>query len=182
MKFISEEMSASLISHEMAYQAAREAFIAVGRDAVIFPAVLAHGSAPTNRMSIKSASTSTFAGLKVGSFWPSNAEQGLPRHNSLILMFDQDVGRIEWVIEAGKVNAYRTAAGDAVAADVLAREDSSILSVFGAGNQAFYECVALTSCTTFPPRSAPSRASARSSRSWWWRGTRRRGMPSSTCW
>ena len=143
MKFISEEMSASLISHEMAYQAAREAFIAVGRDAVIFPAVLAHGSAPTNRMSIKSASTSTFAGLKVGSFWPGNAEQGLPRHNSLILMFDQDVGRIEWVIEAGKVNAYRTAAGDAVAADALAREDSSILSVFGAGNQAFYECVAL---------------------------------------
>ena len=58
-------------------------------------------------------------------------------------MFDQSLGRIEWVIEAGKVNAYRTAAADAVAADVLARPDSAVLAVFGAGNQALYECLAL---------------------------------------
>lgn len=143
MKFMSEEESASLISHEMAYEAARDAFLAVVDDAVIFPAVIAHGSAPTNRISIKTASTGLFAGLKVGSFWPGNVELGLPRHNSLILMFDQNVGRIEWAIEAGKVNAYRTAAADAVAAKALARENASVLAVFGAGNQAFYECKAV---------------------------------------
>lgn len=143
MKFMSEEESAALVSHEMAFDAAREALVAVVDDAVIFPAVLAHGSSPANRFSIKSASTASFAGLKVGSFWPGNQDRGLPRHNSLILLFDQDVGRIEWVIEAGKVNAYRTAAADAVAADVLAREDSSVLTVFGAGNQALYECLAI---------------------------------------
>lgn len=143
MKFMSEEESAALVSHEMAYEAAQEAFVAVVDDAVIFPAVIAHGSSPTNRFSIKSASTSAFAGLKVGSFWPGNGERGLPRHNSLILLFDQSVGRIEWAIEAGKVNAYRTAAADAVAADVLARPDSSVLAIFGAGNQALYECLAI---------------------------------------
>lgn len=143
MKFMSEGESAALVSHEMAYDAAREAFLAVVDDAVIFPAVIAHGSSPDNRFSIKSASTGEFAGLKVGSFWPGNSERGLPRHNSLILLFDQDVGRIEWAIEAGKVNAYRTAAADAVAADVLARTDSSVLTVFGAGNQALYECRAI---------------------------------------
>lgn len=143
MKFMSEGESAALVSHEMAYDAAREAFLAVVDDAVLFPAVIAHGSSPDNRFSIKSASTGEFAGLKVGSFWPGNSERGLPRHNSLILLFDQDVGRIEWAIEAGKVNAYRTAAADAVAADVLARTDSSILTVFGAGNQALYECRAI---------------------------------------
>jgi ornithine cyclodeaminase len=58
-------------------------------------------------------------------------------------MFDQDVGRIEWAIEAGKVNAYRTAAADAVAAAALAREDSSVMAIFGVGNQAFYECIAV---------------------------------------
>ncbi|MEP7350230.1 MAG: ornithine cyclodeaminase family protein [Sphingorhabdus sp.] len=144
MKFISEEESAALISHEMAFHAAREALIAVVDDAVIFPAVLAHGSSPTNRFSIKSASTSSFAGLKIGSFWPSNPERGLPRHNSLILLFDQSTGRVEWVIEAGKVNAFRTAAADALAANTLARKDASVLTIFGAGNQALYECVAIS--------------------------------------
>ena len=143
MKFMSEDESASLVSHEMAFEAAREAFLAVVDDAVIFPALIAHGSSVTNRFSIKSATTGEFAGLKVGSFWPGNSERGLPRHNSLVLMFDQSLGRIEWVIEAGKVNAYRTAAADAVAADVLARPDSAVLAVFGAGNQALYECLAL---------------------------------------
>ncbi|MBB3861561.1 ornithine cyclodeaminase [Novosphingobium hassiacum] len=143
MKFISEEESAALVSHEMAFEAAREALIAVVDDAVLFPAVLAHGSAPTNRFSIKSAATASFAGLKVGSFWPDNPAIGMPRHNSVILLFDQKVGRVEWVIEAGKVNAYRTAAADAVAADALAREDASVLAIFGAGNQALFECIAI---------------------------------------
>lgn len=145
MKFMSEEESASLVSHEMAFEAAREALMAAADDdAVMFPAVIAHGSTPTNRFSIKSATTGEFAGLKVGSFWPGNGERGLPRHNSLILLFDQDVGRVEWIIEAGNVNAYRTAAADAVAADALARPDASVLAIFGAGNQALYECRALS--------------------------------------
>ena len=143
MKFISEEQSAVLVSHEMAFEAAREALVAVVEDAVLFPAVLAHGSSPANRFSIKSASTGTFAGLKVGSFWPGNPAIGLPRHNSVILLFDQNVGRVEWVIEAGKVNAYRTAAADAVAADALARPDANVLVIFGAGNQALFECLAI---------------------------------------
>ena len=143
MKFMSEEESAALVSHEMAFDAAREALVAVVEDAVLFPAVLAHGSAANNRFSIKSASTGTFAGLKVGSFWPGNPDIGLPRHNSVILLFDQGVGRVEWVIEAGKVNAYRTAAADAVAADALARKDAAVLAIFGAGNQALFECLAI---------------------------------------
>ena len=143
MNFMSEDESAALVSHAMAYEAAREALVAVAGDAFIFPAVLAHGSSATNRFSIKSAATAEFAGLKIGSFWPANSDQGLPRHNSLILLFDQGVGRVEWVIEAGKVNAYRTAAADAVAADVLAREDAAVLAIFGTGNQALYECRAI---------------------------------------
>lgn len=143
MNFMSEEESVALVSHEMAFEAAREALIAVVDDAVIFPAVLAHGSSPANRFSIKSAATGTFAGLKVGSFWPGNLDRGLPRHNSLILLFDQNVGRVEWVIEAGTVNAYRTAAADAVATDALARKDAAVLAIFGVGNQALYECLAI---------------------------------------
>ena len=145
MKFISEEQSAALISHEIAYMAAREALIAAADDqSTIFPAVLAHGSVQSDRFSIKSGATADIAGLKVGSYWPGNESLGLPRHNSVILLIDQKVGRVEWVIEAGKVNAYRTAAADAVACDVLARSDASVLAIFGTGHQALYECLAIS--------------------------------------
>ena len=144
MRFISEEESAALVTHAMAFEAAREALVAaVAPGTTLFPAVLGHGSDPGDRFSIKSGSTADYAGLKVGSFWPGNPGKGLPRHNSAILLFDQGVGRIDTVIEAGRVNAYRTAAADAVAASVLARADASVLAVFGAGNQAVFEVAAL---------------------------------------
>lgn len=56
---------------------------------------------------------------------------------------NQENGRIASIIEAGQVNAYRTAAADAVAASVLARPESSKIAVFGAGHQALFECLAL---------------------------------------
>jgi len=144
MKFMSEEQSAALITHEIAFEAAREALIAaVESGTQVFPAVIAHGSSPQNRFTVKSGSTQDLAGLKIGSFWPGNPDKGLPRHNSITLLFDQEVGRIEWVIESGKVNAYRTAAVDAVATDLLARRDAATIAIFGAGNQALYECQAL---------------------------------------
>jgi ornithine cyclodeaminase len=144
VKFLSEEISASLIDHEIAYAATREALIAAaGDDVALFPVVLGHGSNPRNRFAVKSGATADLAGLKVGSTWPGNNEIGLPRHNSAILLFDQRIGRLEWVIEAGKVNAYRTAAADAVAVDALARPGAQLLAIFGAGHQALYECMAV---------------------------------------
>ncbi|MFK0019734.1 hypothetical protein [Streptomyces sp. NPDC090798] len=47
-------------------------------------------------------------------------------------------------VEAGTVNAYRTAAADAVAVDALARADASTLTIFGTGHQALYECAAVS--------------------------------------
>ncbi|WP_323665369.1 ornithine cyclodeaminase family protein [Pectobacterium punjabense] len=144
MIFISEAESAALISHELAYDAVRGALLAASEpEARSFPVVHGQGSDPVNTFSIKASATSELAGLKVGSFWPGNPANGLPRHNSLILLFDQQIGKMAAAIEAGKVNAFRTAAADAVAADLLARPDSSVLAVFGTGHQARYECAAL---------------------------------------
>ncbi|MEI4474055.1 ornithine cyclodeaminase family protein [Frigidibacter sp. MR17.24] len=144
MHFISEETSARLVTRALAFDAARAALVAAASQAVsTFPVVLGHGTAPENRFSIKSASDGTLAGVKIGSYWPGNSARGLPRHNSVILFFDQERGRIDTVIEAGLVNAYRTAAADAVAVDHLARPDAATLAVFGTGNQAFHEVAAL---------------------------------------
>jgi len=108
-----------------------------------FPVVHGHGSDPTNRFTLKAAAAPEIAGLKVGSYWPGNVAIGLPRHNSMILLFDQEKGRIGAAIEAGTLNAYRTSAANAVAAEALARRDATTLAIFGAGHQARYECAAL---------------------------------------
>jgi ornithine cyclodeaminase len=145
MIFISEEESTAIITEQLAFDAVRDAFIsATDERSDSFATVLGHGSAASDRFTIKSASTADIAGLKVGTYWPGNSGRGLDRHNSLIMIFDQEIGRIGAVIEAGKVNAYRTAAADAVAASVLARHDAASLAIFGTGHQAFYECVALS--------------------------------------
>ena len=145
MIYVTEEESAGLVTHDLAFAAVRQALVAAASgQSGVFPAVLGHSKDPTNRFSIKSGWSAELTGVKVGSFWSGNPALGLPRHNSTIVLLDQRTGRLRAVIEAGKVNAYRTAAADAVAADLLARKDASTLAVFGAGNQAGYEIAALT--------------------------------------
>lgn len=145
MRYLAEADSAALITEDLAYTAARDALIAATRpQSEVFPAVLGHGSDPRNRFTVKSGASQQLAGVKIGSYWPGNADLGVPRHNSVILLLDQDLGRIDAVVEAGVVNAYRTAAADAVAASVLAREDAATLTIFGTGHQALHECAAVS--------------------------------------
>ncbi|MER9443711.1 ornithine cyclodeaminase family protein [Mesorhizobium sp. M0340] len=144
MIYISEEESAGLVTHELAFEAAREALVAAAsRQSWVFPAVLGRTQEVTNTFSIKSGSSGELTGVKIGSFWSGNPARGLPRHNSTIVLLDQHTGRLGAVVEAGKANAYRTAAADAVAADLLARKQAKVLAIFGAGNQASFEVMAL---------------------------------------
>lgn len=144
MILITEEQSAAIASHELAYPAVRAALIAAcDPGAASFPVVLGHASDPRNRFTIKSAADASFTGLKVGSYFPTNDAASLPRHNSIILLFDQERGRIGAIVEGGTLNAYRTAAADAVATDSLARQDARVLALFGTGHQAEYEAQAV---------------------------------------
>ncbi len=144
MRYITEEQSATLVTHELAYNAMHQALIAaVAENAATFPVVHGHASDPDNRFTIKSAADGEHAGLKVGSYFPSNDAADLPRHSSIIFLFDQTKGRIGAVIEGSRLNGYRTAAADAVATDALARPDAENLAVFGTGHQAEFEVAAL---------------------------------------
>jgi ornithine cyclodeaminase/alanine dehydrogenase-like protein (mu-crystallin family) len=141
---ITEEESAALVTHELAFEAAREAFVAAAsKQSGVFPAVLGRSREASNTFSIKSGWSDDLTGVKIGSFWSGNPLRGLPRHNSTIVLLDQQTGRLGAVIEAGRVNAYRTAAADAVAAELLARKEAKVLAIFGAGNQASFEVMAL---------------------------------------
>lgn len=144
MMYISEEESATLVTHELAFTAARAALAAAAsQQSRVFPTVLGRAFEATNTFSVKSGSCENLTGVKIGSFWSGNPARGLPRHNSTIVLLDQQTGRLAAVIEAGKVNAYRTAAANAVAADLLAQKQAKVLAIFGAGNQAGFEVAAL---------------------------------------
>lgn len=146
MKFayISEETSARLVNHDLAFAAVSEALIAATEPTSKSPpALAAHGIDTLSRFSLKPAFTARVFGVKVGSYCQRNDSVGVPRHNSCIFLFDQDTGRLQAVIEARQANAYRTAAANAIAVCKLARHDARRLAIFGAGHQARYECAAV---------------------------------------
>ena len=143
MKYINEKLSSQLITDDLAFKAVSAAFIAASEQAALFPVVIAQGQSENSIFSLKSANTEQLVGWKTGSYWPDNAANNIPCHASTIFLLDQKTGHLDAVIEGSTVNAYRTAAADAVAVSALAREDASCLALFGTGHQAFYECVAV---------------------------------------
>lgn len=144
MIHLSETRSAALVSRELAFTAATRALIALtAADTRCFEVVQGHGRHPQQRFGIKSGTTATATGAKIGAYWPGNLQRGLPRHASSIILLDPDSGRLQAVIEAAEANAYRTAAADAVAVDALARSDAHRLAIFGNGHQALHEVQAI---------------------------------------
>ncbi len=75
------------------------------------------------------------AGIKwVGAF-PDNPEKGLPYISALVIMNDPDTGLPLAVMDGTWMTAWRTAAVSAISAQYLARRDSKVLAVCGAGVQ-----------------------------------------------
>jgi ornithine cyclodeaminase len=75
-------------------------------------------------------------GAKLVSVFPDNATHGGQSHQGLVVLFDAVSGRPRWLVHAGEITALRTAAASAVATDALARPDSEVLAILGAGEQA----------------------------------------------
>jgi len=145
MIYLNEAQTAKLISHELAYTAVKEAFVAaISSETTLFPVVNASGAQPDSMFSLKSASTAHLVGWKTGTYWPDNQAKNMPCHGTTIFLLSPETGEVIAVVAASKVNAYRTAAADAVAVDYLARKDASVLTVFGTGHQAEYEVLAIS--------------------------------------
>jgi ornithine cyclodeaminase/alanine dehydrogenase-like protein (mu-crystallin family) len=73
--------------------------------------------------------------VKLVSVFPANHEHGLPSHQGLIMVFDEDTGTPLAVMDGTYITAIRTGGTAAVAARALARDDASVLAILGAGVQ-----------------------------------------------
>jgi ornithine cyclodeaminase/alanine dehydrogenase-like protein (mu-crystallin family) len=84
-------------------------------------------------------------GLKIVTFYPSNAERGLPTHMATIFLVDPQTGAPLAIMDGRLITEMRTAAVSAVATKLLAREDASVLAILGSGVQArsHYEALRL---------------------------------------
>lgn len=78
----------------------------------------------------------TALGIKVVSVFEGNPARGLPAIRGAVLLLDPDSGAPLALLAAGALTALRTAAASALATDLLAAPDASVLTVFGAGPQA----------------------------------------------
>lgn len=73
--------------------------------------------------------------IKVVSLFPTNPARGLAYIQAAVLVFDAETGRAIALLEGSSLTAIRTGAAGGVAIDLLARPDSNIVAVFGAGAQ-----------------------------------------------
>lgn len=81
--------------------------------------------------------------VKTFSFFEQNPARGFPTTDSIVLLFAADTGRPVAVMEANWVTGLKTGASTAVTARRLARPDSRIATIFGAGGLGRHHAEAL---------------------------------------
>ena len=73
--------------------------------------------------------------VKIVSLFPKNPARGLATIQAAVLVLETDTGRAIALLEGSTLTAIRTGAGSGAAIDLLARKNSKVLAIFGAGPQ-----------------------------------------------
>lgn len=131
-----------LMDAQAAFEAVEATFAAMARgDAYNFPVIreaIGHADA---LYGFKSGfdREALALGLKSGGYWPGNADKGLTNHQSTVILFDADTGRVKALVGGNLLTALRTAAASAVSIRHLARKDAKVLGMVGAGHQSAFQ-------------------------------------------
>jgi len=75
-------------------------------------------------------------GVKIVTFYPTNAERGIPTHMATIFLVNPETGEPLAVMDGRLITEMRTAAVSAVATKLLAAPDAKVLAILGSGVQA----------------------------------------------
>jgi ornithine cyclodeaminase len=78
-------------------------------------------------------------GRKSGGYWPGNEEKGLTNHQSTVILFDADTGKVKALVGGNLLTALRTAAASAVSIKHLAPKNAKVLGMIGAGHQSTFQ-------------------------------------------
>jgi ornithine cyclodeaminase/alanine dehydrogenase-like protein (mu-crystallin family) len=97
---------------------------------------IVHVDPPGGFLGLMPALTPDGLGLKAVTFYPSNAERGIPTHMATIFLIDPETGTPLAIMDGRLITEMRTAAVSAAATKLLATPDSKILAILGSGVQA----------------------------------------------
>ena len=91
---------------------------------------------PSGFLGLMPALTPDGLGLKAVTFYPSNANHGIPTHMATIFLVDPQTGAPLAVMDGTLITEMRTAAVSAAATRLLASRDAKVLAILGSGVQA----------------------------------------------
>lgn len=141
MWIVPEAAIADLVTPEAAFAAVEAVFAALARgEAGNFP-VVREALGGGRQYGFKSGldRAGGVLGVKAGGYFPGNAARGLINHQSTVFLFDPDTGVLQAAVGGNLLTALRTAAASAISIDRLARRDSRVLGIVGAGHQAAFQ-------------------------------------------
>jgi alanine dehydrogenase len=127
-----------LVSLRDAISAVEEAFGDLARgDAMLFPVIRERVDPYGGFFGVKAGYMAARGclGYKGGGFWASNRAKGMAGHQSVILLYDPETGVPKAAIDGNYITVIRTGAVGAIAARVLARRNSRVAAMIGAGVQ-----------------------------------------------
>jgi ornithine cyclodeaminase len=143
LAIVPEGMIADLLTRQAAFEAVEKVFAAMAAgDAYNFPVVREAIGHEDALYGFKGGfdRAGGVLGLKAGGYWPHNLERrGIINHQSTVFLFDPDTGRARAMVGGNLLTALRTAAASSVSIRHLARSDSKVLGMIGAGHQAGFQ-------------------------------------------
>lgn len=142
MYIVTEQMCQEVVGRSDAFKAVESVFAAMAsKDAYNFPVIREAIGYADALYGFKSGfdKAGLTLGLKSGGYWPGNLEKGLTNHQSTVFLFNPDTGQLHALVGGNYLTALRTAAASSVSIAHLAREDSKVLGMVGAGHQAGFQ-------------------------------------------
>lgn len=143
---LSEENTKSLLEMEEVIETVenvyKEKSLGSGK---VFPLVFHEFERAVADMDIKSGTLDAMGvyGLKLVSWFGENQKKNIPALSGSVMIFDRKTGLPLGLINAEHMTGMRTGAAGAIGAKVLARKDSEVMLMVGAGHQAAYQIRAM---------------------------------------
>lgn len=139
---ISEAVCQKIVGRDYAFTAVENVFAAMAKNtAYNFPVIREAIGHENALYGFKSGfdRDGMVLGLKSGGYWPGNIEKGLTNHQSTVILFDPNTGKLKSLVGGNYLTAVRTAASSAVSIAHLARKNSKVLGIVGAGHQSTFQ-------------------------------------------
>jgi ornithine cyclodeaminase len=144
---LTESEIRSLVDLDEARRWVRDAFVSFADGKAILPSPMEMQLPGVDgELHVKAAYLEGFScfAVKAATGFYRNRDAGLPTLGGLVMVFDATTGFPRAVLlDNGYLTEIRTAAAGALAAEVLARPDSAVVAVLGAGGQARFQVEAL---------------------------------------